>query len=213
MTQTVTEEHNFTCGRQSHKGWRQHFLLDEPSQASFQPPWHAPRHARLRWKCLPYQHRAAHFRQWDKIVDTIGTNKTATSLIQSCCSLERGLLQEHGIDFPAIDLLRHLDRLAPPRRPELARLILQATDQLPPRPDEGLLTAEIQQRLLRRYQESNRRLAARFWTDEETSLFNEQQVKTYPKPYSGMTTDEVAQVIAALWQDHVRQTPRRAARS
>jgi len=108
-----------------------------------------------------------------------------------------------SLPLQAIDLLRHLSPDALPDRKRLVRIIADAARRLPPRTDEGLLTPELQQRVLDRYRASNRRLAERWWTAEEARLFDAQQVRTSPKPYSGLTAEEAAWIIAAVWQARV----------
>nr|VFJ59981.1 MAG: hypothetical protein BECKDK2373B_GA0170837_108812 [Candidatus Kentron sp. DK] len=105
----------------------------------------------------------------------------------------------------AIHILQRLDAMDIPHkdRRELARVIRQVAERFSVRPDEGFLTPDIQRYLLERYRKSNRLLATRFWTREETHLFEEQEVKTYPKSYSGITAGEYAEIIAAVWKNGI----------
>lgn len=112
-----------------------------------------------------------------------------------------GLPANASVPLAAIALLRHMcdADLAEPKR--LAWVIREAAAELPERPDEGLLTPAIQRSILERFADSNRRMAERFWTAEEARLFFEEEVKTYPNPYSGPTAEEVAHILAAVWRD------------
>ena len=101
----------------------------------------------------------------------------------------------------SLELLRMLNALELPSRNELADKIRKLSAGFPLAQDEGLLTREIQRYLLDRYAERNGLLAERYWTREEKRPFDEQEVKSYDKPYSGLTAENYAAIIADLWSE------------
>ena len=103
--------------------------------------------------------------------------------------------------IPSLELLRMINMLDLPNPDKLAVKLRELGAGISVGENQGLLTQEIQQYLLDRYAARNRMLADRYWTPEEKRLFDEQEVRTYEYPYSGLTTENYSAILAELWSE------------
>jgi len=102
--------------------------------------------------------------------------------------------------LPVIDTAMRLRRAGVTDTQRLLSALREIASDYAVTDDAGYLTHDLQERILQRYAASNERLAAKYWSADEATAFFSQPVRSYAKPYQGLTTQQWSDLTAAIWR-------------